>query len=190
MGCVFGTLEVYLAEGIALRKDVASARTVEHRYGIVAANLNRSIDYLLEIAAVEIFACPRSEEEYLCIGVFLNKSLAEYCKPRLIYVDASHGIEHVGVVMAANNNDIVEGVFHLLIAQIHGGAEAAAVVCHAITVAAVVVILHSVLLGKLVVPRVFNRLTMVAHVAVAYNAYLLVFFLMNRRTQRATLLPY
>ena len=69
--------------------------------------------------------------------------------------------------MAGNNQNAVERVGQLGVAFVHCFSETGAVERHTIAVSAVIEILHAVAFGKFVVPGVFYRFAVVAHIAVA-----------------------
>src|SRR5574344_1070957 len=100
-------LEIDAAELVASHENVTLAGTVEDRNTIFSAHLDDGVHNLLTVAPLEIFAAPRSEEQYLCRRIFLNKSLAQ-CRQSGFERVHTNGVESAAVVMSTDNEHIVE----------------------------------------------------------------------------------
>ena len=136
-----------------------------------ATNLKHRIDHLLAHRTGEVLACPGGEEENAGLGVALLQSLAQDAQALLehIHADAVHTSGR-GIVVAGYDHHVVQIFAHLSVALVHARAPSFKVEGYAVAVPAIVIVLHAVLLGKLVVPGVLHRLTVVAHIAVADDA--------------------
>lgn len=163
-------LEIELAEGRVA--DVYSAHAaVEDGNGAASGYLLDDVDDALHIGFVGIG--PRREEEDAGLGIFADECVAEKSQPRPQQFLADGvgfgdvGRNAVGVVVAGDDDDIVERIAHL-----RGSLIDSLVVCafavygDARAITSIVEINHAVFLGKFIVPGVGLRLMMVVDIAV------------------------
>ena len=165
-------LEIDAAEAVAGGIDATAASRVEHGDAVVAAHAKHGVDHLLAVAALEVLAHPRREEQYLRPRILLYEARAQLAEPTLEQVEAD-GIEPRGIVVATYHKHIIECVGHVGITLVHARAPPLEVNGYAVAVAPVVVVGHAVLCGQLVVPRVLDGFFVVAHVAVANHTHAL-----------------
>lgn len=160
-------LEETLAKLVAAHMHPTLPRGVEHRYGMAATNILHDVDDLHESRFVNV---PGRDERYFRRGIFINEEATQAVET------ISHHLKRIlivsrldGIVVPSDDDDIIRGVRHLLIPDEQRGSEplSGAVESDASAIAAIVSVIHPMLLREEIVPCLLKRTTMVAHVAVA-----------------------
>lgn len=164
VGMVVGGLEVLAAEVVVLHADGA-VLGVKDGNAMATTDLADGLDDGFEARATDV---PRGDESNLGPGVLLTQTLAEQGEGVAEHAErVAVVVCERGIVVPGNDQDNVGRVRHFGISLHHAWAETLAVPCHAGTVAAIVAILESQLLGRQTVPRLLLRATVVGHITVA-----------------------